>query len=132
VADFTPVRIPDMDINGVPSPHGTYPDFRKRMLGSAGATAAGTGAWIRVPDNDKKLLCLYPASRTGTLGAAVVEVHGAIELADVADNSFHVVLATLNAGSPKVQVSENWSYLRVRVTTPGAAAIQVGLVANEE
>lgn len=132
MADFIPVRIPDQDINGNPNPHGTYPDFRKRMLGAGGATVTGTGAWLRVPDNDKKLLCLYPQTRTGALGAAAVEIHGAVELADVADNSFFVVLGTLNSSSPKLQVTENWSYLRVRVTTAGAAAIQVGLVANEE
>jgi hypothetical protein len=122
----------DQDVNGNATPHGTYPDFRKRLLGEAGATVAGTGAWVRVPDNDKKLVFLYNASRTGAVGAAVAEVHGAMELAAVPDNTAHVVLATLNAGAPKAQISENWSYMRAVLTTPGAAAVQVGLVANEE
>jgi hypothetical protein len=132
VADFIVTRITDNDINGNPTPHGMYPDFRKRLLGADGAAVTGTGAWVRVPDNDKKLLFLYNNSRTGVVGAAVVEIHAAIELADVPDNSAHVVVATLNAGAPKAQISECWSYMRAKVTTPGAAAVQVGLVSNEE
>ncbi len=132
MADFIVTRITDNDINGNPTPHGMYPDFRKRLLGADGASVAGTGAWIRVPDNDKKLVFLYNASRTGAVGAAVVEIHAAIELADVPDNSAHVVVATLNSAAPKAQISECWSYMRAKVTTAGAVAVQVGLVSNEE
>jgi hypothetical protein len=132
VADYQATRISDNDVNGNAVPHGTYPDFRKRMFGNAGAGVNGFGSWIRVPDNDKKLVFLYNLSRTGGVGAAVVEIHGAVELADAPDNTAYVLLATLNAGTPKAQVTENWSYMRAKLTTAGAAAVQVGLVANEE
>lgn len=132
MADYPVTRISDNDVNGNAVPHGMYPDIRKRLFGNSGAAVLGVGAWVRVPDNDKKLVFLYNLSRTGTVGAAVVEIHGAIELADVPDNTAYVLLATLNAGVPKAQISENWSYMRAKLTTTGAAAVQVGLVANEE
>lgn len=132
MADFRVTRIPDNDVNGNATPHGSYPDFRKRLFGDTGAAGAGLGDWIRVPDNDKKLVFLYNLTRTGGVGAAVALVEGAMELATDPDTTAYVVLATLNAGAPKAQISENWSYMRARLTVPGAAAVQVGLVANEE
>jgi hypothetical protein len=126
VADFTPTRIKDQDINGVHTPSGPAQTMRKRLLGDAGATVAGKGEWVRMASSSKTFF-LYNVSRTGAVGAAVVQIHGAMELADVPENTAFQLLATLNAATPHFNVTAPWSYMRAEVTVPGAAAVQVGM-----
>lgn len=126
MADFTPTRIKDQDINGVHTPRGPAQTMRKRLLGDAGAVLAGKGDWVFTASSSKTFF-LYNVSRTGAVGDAVVQIHGAMELADVPEDTAFQLLATLNAATPYSDQIGSWSYMRAEVITPGAAAVQVGM-----
>ncbi len=126
MADFTPTRIKDQDINGVYTPSGPAQTMRKRMLGDDGASVTGKSEWVRMTPSSKSFF-LYNVSRTGAVGAAVVQIHGAMELADVPENTAFQLLATLNAAAPHANVTSPWSYMRAEVTVAGASAVQVGM-----
>lgn len=134
MADFTVTRTPsDKDspaaLSGVLTLH-------KRLLGDAGAGANGKGSWLRTKA-EKKTFFLYRTDKKTAVSAAVVQIQGAMELAESpndpdADTVFKV-LGTLNAASPSLTTEEFWPYLRAVVTTPeaGAPNVQVGMYAHE-
>lgn len=133
MADFEVKRMTDDDARaGVASPpvgtSGMYMASR-RMLGDAGAAAAGKGAWYRT-NGLWKTFHLYPQDLLqGTgVGAASVEVHGCMELPEGdEDNAAYVLLATLDSTNLSFSTEEPWRYVRVEVKVPAAFAVQVGL-----
>ena len=106
-----------------------------RLLGDGGAAAAGKGSWHRT-GSYWKTFYLYAADAllATDIAAAVVAIDVCMELpgdpADVDDDVEFETIATLNAAGPSFSTEVPWRYVRARVTTPGAAACQVGL--NEQ
>ena len=131
MADFLVTKMADDSVNGVTTntmPSGiTYQG--KHLLGDAGATGVGKGDWFKAHGRLKAFF-LYPQDKlqaTG-VGTAVVEIHGAMEMpATTPELAAYKVLATLNSAGPSYEAYGPWRYLRAVVTTPGAAAVQVGM-----
>lgn len=135
MADFTVSRIPELGDRGLAGSNGILPDFRKRLLGDTGALAPGIGAWIRVPENAIRIVHLYSHDLLAAtaIGSPIVEIHGASDLHQTTpDLSPFVLLGTLNSAVLKLLVTEPWSYMRAKVTTAGAVAVQVGLVCEHD
>jgi len=133
MADFQVTRVPaDKDspaaLSGVLTMH-------KRMLGDAGAGANGKGAWLRTKA-EKKTFFLYRTDKKTAISAAVVQIQGAMELAEAPDDpdadTVFKVIGTLNAASPSLTTEEFWPYMRAVVTAVDAAPnTQVGMYAHE-
>ncbi len=138
MANFIPKRIPDENsppANGaVTTSSGSINEVSKRLLGEAGSDAQGVGDWVRTHAYWKTFF-LYPQDRlqaTG-VGAAVVTIEACMELPDnpaQRDNAAFVVLATLDSTTRTFSTENPWRYVRARVTTAAAFAVQVGLEAQ--
>lgn len=136
MADFNISKMPNQDApDGTTTVVGTTGTVStsKRMLGDAGAGAAGLGSWHR-SNGLWKTFALYAADRLAAsdIAAAVVEIDACMELPDPATGDIDTDveffnIATLNAAGPTFSTEVPWRYVRARVTTPGADPCQVGL-----
>lgn len=103
----------------------------RRMLGQAGATATGVSNWYR-SDGLWKTFFLGPQDRlqaTG-VGAAVVVIDACMELPDNPndpDDAAYFELGTLNTSTRSISTENPWRWVRARVTTPAAFAVNVFL-----
>jgi hypothetical protein len=133
VADFPISKMTDQDVNGVSTIVGTTGILMasKRLLGDDGASAVGNGGWYR-SNGFWKTFMLYINDRKTAIAAGVVLIDACMELASDpddpdADTQF-VTIATLNAGAKSFSTEIPWRWIRARVTTADANALQVGLI----
>ena len=133
MADFAVTRMQD-DVHGGVTTNTmasgiTYQG--KRLLGDVGAAAMGKGDWFRASGRLKAFF-LYPQDRLAAtnIAAAIVEIHGAMELpATAPENAAFKILGTLNNAGRSFETYGPWRYVRAVVTTAaaGAVPVQVGL-----
>ncbi len=132
--DFTAIN---SDKNPLPNISGVRTKL-VRMLGSTGRVALGKGSWVDFAGSERKTFFLYTVDqKNDAIGAGVVEIQGAMELAsestptqdDTVDTDFKV-LATLNAGAPHAVITEPWRYLRAVVTTASTADNEMQVAAH--
>lgn len=127
MADFQVKKMPDGPVLGTTG----IVEVNKRMFGDAGAAATGKSSWHRSIGYWKTfhLYALDRLAATG-VGAAVVEIHGCMELPDDPDDhdvAAYELLATLNTTTKSFSTENPWRYVRAVVTTQAAFAVQVGL-----
>lgn len=134
-ADFNATKIPGDDTNKVSTRVGTTGTVvgQRRLLGDAGAAAAGNGSWHRSNGLWKTFLA-YPTdflASTGVGAALDIKIEACMELPAGAardTDPFVVVLATLNQSTPNFSTEEPWRYVRARVVNAGGGTVQVGLI----
>lgn len=135
MADFDASKIPDDDINGVSTRVGTTGTVvgQRRLLGDAGAAAAGNGSWHR-SNGLWKTFCAYPTDNlaaTGLGGTLDIKIEAAMELPTGAARDtgpFVVELAGLTSAAPEFSTEAPWRYVRARVVNAGGGTVQVGLI----